>query len=242
MARSLIYTIESIFSLSRGRNGSTYSGLAPTNNKTAYLEVPLSSSTFELPCFVGASINPLNVLNDGTEAIVVTLNTIERIPQYSTISAYMKEVLMDKFSSNRLVKLATTNSNNEPVIYYATFGAIFDDSFKPLLMCSWLVEKELRDSGKYDFKYIKPIIRVDQDCYLYKENPIEKFIAGKFLQTILGYRAVFPPSGYGSRNKNFLVEIAECPFRLKQSEVPSISTTNESLLKLAEEHLDEILE
>ena len=244
MARNLNYTVDCIFTWMRTANRSYTDSLEiQENNRTVYLEVPINSHTFELPCFAQVSTDMTSLLNSDTEALTISLNTINRIPCFSTIGAYMKEVLMDRFKENRLVKLITKNADNTKVIYYATFGAIFDASFKPLLMCSWLVERDKRVDDKFCLKHIKPIVRIDPKCYIRKDNPIEKFIAGKFIQTVLGRVINNPNNPYDSRHVEFAtVEIAKCPFNLKLSEKPSISTTNEELLKIAEEHIDEIIE
>lgn len=244
MARSLNYTIEYIFTWNRTSNHSTIGGYnMPRNNKTVYLEVPINSSAFELPCFVRICTDINVLLNNDTEVLAVSLNTINRIPRYTTLSAYMKDVLMDNFNTNRLVMLKTKNTDDTEAVYYATFGAIFDDSFKPLLMCSWLVERGRDESGNLCVKYIKPIVRVDPSCYVRKNNPIEKFIAGKFIQTVLTQSIPHPVYRFDYKFiKNAEVEIAECPFNLKQSETPSISTTNEELIQIAKEYLNDVID
>jgi hypothetical protein len=38
------------------------------------------------------------------------------------------------------------------------------------------------------------------------------------------------------------IEIDECPFVIRGTDVPSISVTNEDLLQLAADHIDEIIQ
>ena len=236
MARNLSSTINDVFHLYRARNGSV-SGIAPVNPKTLYLEVPVNSSTFEVPCFVLNSVNLTDMLNSETEAVVISLNTLNRTPSYSTLSTYMRDVLLDNFKSHRLIKLTTKDSSGIEEYYYATYGAIFNASFKPLLMCSCLAEK-YKKGDIWDYKLTKSIARIDPMCYLNKGNPIEKFIAGKFIQTVLTGVDFYD----AKLTRSIHVEIDDSPFKLKQPEAPSISTTNELLLKLAETHIDEVFE
>jgi hypothetical protein len=56
-----------------------------------------------------------------------------------------------------------------------------------------------------------------------------------------GCRDFIEQSGYLSFN-HVKIEIDECPFVIRGTEVPSISVTNEGLLQLAAEHIDEILQ
>jgi hypothetical protein len=63
---------------------------------------------------------------------------------------------------------------------------------------------------------------------------------------------VYTPSTYGCdsfiEQQSYLsfnhvkVEIDECPFVIKDTDVPSISVTNEGLLQLVADHIDEILQ
>jgi hypothetical protein len=70
------------------------------------------------------------------------------------------------------------------------------------------------------------------------------------MTTVLG-ATVYTPSTYGFGNfiesscfsfEHVKIEIDECPFVIRSTDVPSISVTNEDLLQLAADHIDEILQ
>ena len=70
------------------------------------------------------------------------------------------------------------------------------------------------------------------------------------MTTALGTR-VYTPSTYGWRNtiepgylsfEHVKIEIDECPFVIRSTDVPSISVTNEGLLQLAADYIDEVLQ
>jgi len=236
--RNLDRTIQSLF------YGFFYHGSHPNYAqqefipKVAFLEIPVCADSFEIPCFV---------LEDDSliwfkDKIVVCLNTKGNIPMYTTLNAYMKEVLSDSFTSNRLVEL-TTETNGQTKHYYATAGAIFDDDFTPLLMCTVTVTKKC-DDEVHHLTYSKPTVRINPDCYLAKDNPIEKFIAGKFIQTALVQSLSYSPSSHNRKlftDTNIRVEIGEIPFKPKYPDVPSISTDNEALIQIAKEHIDDVI-
>jgi lipopolysaccharide/colanic/teichoic acid biosynthesis glycosyltransferase len=71
----------------------------------------------------------------------------------------------------------------------------------------------------------------------------EELIAARESYTPSAYdcRDFIEQSGYLSFN-HVKIEIDECPFVIRGTEVPSISVTNEGLLQLAAEHIDEILQ
>lgn len=208
----------------------------PVTQKPLYLEVPVKEASFELPCFVAASVSSIPFYRIGVDTIVVSLDTRNLVPEYSSLMAYMKEVLLNDFGIDRLIRI-TTEQQGSPKSYYATYGAIFDDAFHPLLMCSRQMQIADRNGEPYLIKR-KPIIRVSADCFMMKSNPIERFIAGKFLQTALECRSrcVYIPD-----IPSLSIEIGDFPFRLKSTSTPSISTSNEELLQVAKNNINEVM-
>ena len=246
MARSLNYSIEYIFNNYGpcGRGACSDADRRKRNMHTVYMEIPIKEDYFELPCFVLACNRPspyysVDLDSLDKDAIVVPLNTLGLKPWYTTIGAYMKDVLIGNIKDQGLIKL-TTEEGDILKTYYATYGAIFDDSFSPILLCSWKVSRQRTEEGKPYLKLEVPILRVASNCYLRKANQIERFIANKFVQTALECRntACNMPLSLN----NLRVEITDMPFNLRKVETPSISTSNEELLQIARDHINEILQ
>lgn len=248
MARSLNYSIEYIFNNYGPCGGGTCSDadMHKRNMHTVYMEIPIKEDYFELPCFVLVVCNgstpyySVDLDSLDKDAIVVPLNTLEFKPWYTTIGAYMKDVLTGNIKEQGLIKLTTKDGDNLKT-YYATYGAIFDDSFSPILLCSWKVSRQRTEEGKPYLKLEVPILRVASDCYLRKANQIERFIANKFVQTALECRNMTYRNMSLSLN-NLRVEITNMPFNLRKVETPSISTSNEELLQIARDHINEVLQ
>jgi len=117
-------------------------------------------------------------------------------------------------------------------------------------MLSWIMERRVNEEGAIKYRYKKPLLRLNPYPCLNKEDALQKFICGRWMTAVLG-ATVDTPSTYGlreviepgcSRFEHVKIEIDECPFAIKSTDVPSISVTNEDLLQLAADHIDEILQ
>lgn len=258
MPRDLVDTITEIFnfnSYNTRTNGVKryYGAPPPEETKRVYMDIPIDKELFEVPTFAFNTF--INVLKDRRfedNAIVAVLKTLNKTPRYVTLSRYMKDILLEDFISDRLVKLQEKKSTNEFVTYYATHGAIFREDFSPIMMCSWQIKRFKDNNGNYKYDFLRPIMRIDPACYVSKSDPIERFIANKlpveaFSSIIYNPYRVSLPECFTQIDKSQLsvslkVEIDRCPFVLKHADVPSISTTNESLLQVVIDHINEFIQ
>lgn len=252
MASNLNRTIVHIFSLIGDWERSLYNSANSIDNRSAYMEVTIDSPTFELPVFMASvfshpdrrwtydSEQLENYLKDGKGTIVAKLNTENRYCSYSSFAAIMKEVLEESFYRSRLVKVTTKQGENT-FDYYVTSGAIFDSNFDPVLLCTWTIER-YEDNGTFKCRLVQPIVRIDPDCFIHRPNPIERFISGKFAQTALSITCDPPRTLTNGKkyNNKVLVEINKIPFKIKHADIPSISTTNEELIQLVRDNIDDI--
>ena len=233
---SIIYNI---FKLNRGSN------LCPGNNRTTsikYMEIPVDSDVFEVPLFAFRTF--CYMLDKGINAstIVASLYSCGAESSYKSIEAIMRNVLYTTFGCH-LSKIQIDGISN---IYYATMGAVFDKDLNPLMVMSWQMERQNEERLTYNFK--RPILHITPMSFVRKEDPVQRFLDGKMLTTALDMDITTPnsicASGVQFRiNRSFFkikVEIDDCPFNIKGVDVPSISVTNENLLQLAAEHIDEI--
>jgi hypothetical protein len=232
---SIIYNI---FKLNRG------SSLWPGNNRTTsikYMEIPVDSNVFEVPLFAFHKF--CNMLDKGINAstIVAALYSCGAESSYKSIEAIMRNVLYTTFDFH-LSKIQIDDTSN---IYYATMGAVFDKDLNPLMVMSWQMERQNDEREPYSFK--RPILHITPISFVRKEDPVQRFLVGKMLTTALDMDI---PEPYLFTNRlhfktnessfKIKVEIDDCPFNIKGVDVPSISVTNESLLQLAANHIDEI--
>ena len=212
-----------------------------------YMEIPIDSDVFELPLFAFEDFRKMHQNNKTGDVIVASLYSYGQTSNYKTLDSIMKDTLSTYFNKH-LCKVQIPNSPN---IYYATFGAVFDENFTPLMMLSWIMERRINEEGVIKYSYKKPLLRLNPYPCLNKEDALQKFICSRWMTTALG-TTVYTPSTYGWGNlieqhglpssNHVKIEIDECPFIIRGTDVPSISVTNEDLLQLAADHIDEILQ
>ena len=218
----------------------------PTTAKK-YMEIPINSDVFELPLLAFDAFKSMHQKGEESDMIVASLYSCGQTSNYKSLDNIMKDVLSTHFDKH-LCKVQIPNSPNT---YYATFGAVFDENFTPLMMLSWIMERKANAEGIIKYHYKKPLLRLNPYPCLNKEDALQKFICGRMMTTTLG-ATIYIPSTYGYSDfigsavylsfNNVKIEIDECPFVIRGTDVPSISVTNEDLLQLAADHIDEILQ
>lgn len=207
---------------------------------TKFLDIPINTNNFELPLFMyWACLNALtgNTIPDIISARLVSYGLKSN---YKTTESIMKDALSTSFE----YKLIQVNVGNTS--YYVTYGAVFDKDFKPLMMLLWNMNNiSTTDTPRYS---LEPICRVDPVLYVDKKDAIQKFIAGKFITTVLQSYVRLPrqaPLPINYSNSNYLtpkVEITPLRFNIRSVSTPSISTDNEALLQLAIDNVEELMQ
>lgn len=224
------------------RRGSIDTPITPEK----YMEIPINSNVFELPLLAFEDFKKINQNRKACDVIVASLYSCGQTSGYKSFDSIMKDVLSTRFNRH-LCKVQVANTPN---VYYATFGAVFDENLTPLMMLSWIMEKIVHEGSAIKYQYKKPLLRLNPYPCINKEDALQKFLCGRWVSTTLG-TTIYTPSSYGldymedSEHLNFnyvKVEIDECPFIIRGTDVPSISVTNEGLLQLAADHIDEILQ
>ncbi len=220
------------------------------NNKkgvSKFMEIPIDRPVFELPIFTLYSLVMANEDYTEKDTIVAELYSSDRTPRYKTVGRYMQDILLKSYTMYNLIKLKVEQGDNT-ILYYGTYGAVFDDQFNPVMLCSWIINKYQEDD-RWKFKFIQPVLRIDPDCYLNQTDPIRKFIAKKMLDSTLNVYRVSSPSPRQIYSSPFVsnnerlpvkVEICESPFIIKSTREPSISITDKELCEIARNHLEEI--
>ena len=215
------------------------------NSKTTsikYLEIPIGD-TFELPVFALDAFSKNIEKHPDMDMLVAPLYSMGTKPNYVTLNRYMKDVLIE-CNDTHLIELGIPG--DPPFKYYGTHGAVFDENLKPVMICSWQILRKPSTSEErlYDYFFERPLIRISPDCFQAQSNPMERFIAKKFPMEILSIRRVNPqipesPIRY-SGSYNIKIEIDVSPFILKQVKYPSVSVTDNDLLQIARDYIEEI--
>lgn len=204
-----------------------------------YMEIPICTDTFEMPV-IGLKkflcMPPSNLNN--YKSIAVLLQSSGHTSDFKSAEAIIKNT-MDQVYTGDLYQILI-----EDRVYYISYGVVFNANLVPIVMLSWLLEKE-HDTGK--FKPKRPLLRVDPGLYVTREDAFQRFLCGKLITTALSEPIPTPGIGNVIFNNRFRyfdlkVEIDKCPFNIKTPDTPSISVTEDRLKQLAVSHIDELLQ
>lgn len=215
-----------------------------------YMEIPLNGDVFELPLLAFTAFR--NMCKDHIESnfLVAQLFSCGRTSQYKSLDSIMKDCLSADFSKH-LIEVQVPGTST---IYYVTSGAVFDKDFKPLMMLSWLLERKTDGDGRIKYHYKKPLLRLNPEICVGKEDSVQRFLSGKLMTTGLSTIIRTPyfddsnsfmqqtPPWAGRDTHHLKVEIDQSPFVIRGIEAPSISVTNKDLLQLAADHIDEMIQ
>ena len=223
-------------------------------DKSSYMLIPVTGDNIEIPTMAMYSLPTLEnkiLQKEPIDALVVNLNNNGGYSSFKSASASIRDAFTVLYKNAHLRKLVTVGDPEKT--YYGTYGAIFDENFKPIVMLSWELKKIYRDDDQdpFRYKFIRPILRVAPEVFINKSNTVERFIINQIIPTALSviylssprcYRSVIYESNSANCNTKVKVLIEKIPFIIKETDVPSISTTNEELLGTALNYIDEIIE
>ena len=221
-------------------------------DKSSYMLIPVTGDSIEIPTMTMYSLPTLEnkiLQKEPIDALVVNLNNNGGYSSYKSVSTSIRDAFTVLYKNAHLRKLVTVGDPEKT--YYGTYGAIFDENFKPIVMLSWELKKIYRDEDQDSFRYkfIRPILRVAPEVFINKSNSVERFIINKIIPTALSitylsspifHRSMIYESNSGNCKVKVLIE--KIPFIIKETDVPSVSTTNEELLDTALNYIDKIIE
>lgn len=215
-----------------------------------YMNVPVFKDVFELPAFMLRKLFnwDSSAIVDTVDTFTACLNYTGAKSTYKTLSSKLRVILTQMFHTARLVKIPLDPL--EENYYYGTCGAIFDKNLMPVMIMSWRIEKVQQNTidKPFIYKFTQPILRVSSSVFTTKANPLTRFIINQIIPNTLICRCDTPqiysnslfPSTYESFNVK--VDIGDFPFSFRKVNTPSVSTTNEELLHVALDHIDEVVE
>lgn len=211
--------------------------------------IPVSfNDTFELPTFLLSNFMPYSFLSHREDfAFVATLKSNIRMSRYKSLDAIIRDSLEISFASRKL-QCIVENAHDSSQNYYATQGTIFDSAFNPVMMLLWQVKAERDEDNHLKFKFIKPILKVAPHVLIEKADSVQRYIVNKIIPAALEITWIHKPNGmlYNDfietdceNHCSVKVEIDKMPFLFKNTDTPSVSTTNGMLLDIALSHVEE---
>lgn len=221
-------------------------------DKSSYMLIPVTGDSIEIPTMAMFSLPTLEnkiLQKEPIDALAVNLNNNGGYSTFKSVSASIRDAFTVLYKNAHLRKLVTVGDPEKT--YYGTYGAIFDENFKPIVMLSWELKKIYRDDEQdpFRYKFVRPILRITPEVFINKSNTVERFIINQIIPTALSITYLSSPIFHrsmiyeiNSGNCKVKVLIEKIPFIIKETDVPSISTTNEELLDTALNYIDEIIE
>lgn len=215
-----------------------------------YMEISIGEDTFELPLLAFAAFRQMLKRPHQYDTLVAQIYSCGQTSIYKSLDAIMRDVLSTHFSKH----LSKVQIAGSPNTYYATFGAVFDENLKPLMMLSWIMERYKNIADTTMYRYKRPLLRLNPYPCISKEDALQRFLTGKFLTASLDNFITTPyyyelgniidqTRAFSNRGTYHVkVEIDECPFIIRGADVPSVSVTNDALLQLAADHIIEIMQ
>lgn len=209
-----------------------------------YMTIPLQGSRIELPAFAVCCFGELVVAGSLPDCMAISLYSKACTTGYKSFAKITEVAFINYFKFSRLIKIEGKDADKINT-YYATQGALFDSTFHPLMMCTWQLEKKpLFTDNSPDgnplsdaWFFTCPIMRITPSFYLQKQDNIGRFVLKKVLPALLSKYIDVPikrsttnhfGQGWGTHFTP-KIEIAECPFPITTTAIPSISTTNATL-------------
>ena len=186
----------------------------------------------------------VNDKEDNVEALVVQLVADNKIPEHKTLDSIMRQVLFSSYPEEKLI-LIKTSFVGQPRKYYASRGLITDDQFNPMMMCTWQVVR-MDTYNPCHYMFIRPVLHINPYCFIHQEDAVQRFISKKLPATALEMLLHLNARGYTERLEQapdiaVKVVIDGMPFPLVEPDTPSISTTSQELLQLANKYLEELI-
>lgn len=245
MDLSLVSAIRKCFD-GYGNNYTSLSGInvGALNPQSAYMTVPATGDLLDIPVFaIDSFMDKVLIRNEPADVLAVSLQDSKKVSTFKSMDVAVHNLLAFRLSDIGLVRLP--HKNDADPVYYCTHGAILDHNYNPLLLMSWRlkIEEELR----IRYNPQEAVLRVSPLVFTDRATSVERFIINRIIPTALSISRIYPPnellsSVNNTYNPKIKVEIAYCPFSITHTDAPSISTTNEELLSVALDNLDELVQ
>lgn len=242
---SLTQTIQRCFDGYRSIYTSCCYDLYNNSNPVSFMTIPIKEETLEVPVAALPLLNDKRGKLKTVDEIAMCLAPSQRVLAYKSLDASVRNALSTPVRDVPTVKL-TNVPNVGP--YYCSFGAIYNAELYPVMMCSWLVhiDKEAESPLNTYVDLIRPIVRVDPQVFIDKTNVVNRYIVNKIIPSALStsftsWHSLPYRVAEGSLSCSIKVEIEKCPFKIKKPLVPTINTTNVSLINAVLDNIDDVI-
>lgn len=215
------------------------------NPQSVYMTIPVTGDLLDIPVFAfNTFIGRVMYNRESVDAIAATLSDNGKVSSFKSMDVAIRNLLTLRLSNNNLTRLP--NKKDSDPVYYCTRGTVFDSSYNPVVLMSWRLKKVVV-GFRTKFAPQEAVLRVSPLVFIQRGSSVERFIINKIIPAALSISRIYPPTGVPSSvnityNPKIKVEIAYCPFSISQTDAPSISTTNEELLNVAIDNLDELVQ
>lgn len=221
--------------------------------RACFMIIPSKGDKVEIPLFIlpqYADMLKQNSPDNATDYISILLEIKGYRSSYASFDRIVKDVFNSSFEDQGLVKIIGKDGANTHT-YYASKGALFDSNLKPLMLCTWEMEKRAIDPYQLSLHpqmrsyFTKPLLRIDPELFLSKPDNVGRFVLKKMVSLLLNV-VVYTPMRFGELGAIYnhaytpSLVVEKIPFEIKTVPAPSISTTRESLLNLVLDNLEDM--
>lgn len=208
----------------------------------SFMIIPVNKDKIEIPAFAMEEFADYVEKKQSADVFIARLECQNYKTTYTTVDSIVREIICED-PGKKLVKMCIPGYDS---LYYGTKGAIFDKDLRPLMMMSWVFNKEKDAEGDDVFFFDRPIVRINPDCYVSQSNSLERYISKKIITQSLN-ASVWVPTVTGLKNKRITymapkVEIDTCPFKIVQADRPSVLTTTKQILQTVTDYIDELIQ
>lgn len=239
-----------------GIKNRSYYGMVTLDESSCYLNIPISNDTFEIPAFVLDAFSSKNIhmLSDVNSADTIAVRL-----EYHGLKAFYKSLncnVRSVFETNKeggIIQFPEMGDLGR--VYYGVQGAIFYANHSPAMMLTWEMQRTPMENSsnvtENFYKLLRPILRVHPEVLINKSDSMERFIVNKIIPEALSLNYVHTPILHNcnvitnlctSNTYKVKVIIDKFPFTITYIDKPSISTTNEELLQVALDNIDELIQ
>ena len=243
--RKLDYLISNkIFNPSSATYNTVQDGRNPCPIEENFMIIPVNKDKIEIPAFALDEFVYYAEEKQSVDVFIARLECQNYKTTYTTVDSIVREIICED-PDKKLIKMCIPRYDS---LYYGTKGAIFDKDLKPLMMMSWVFNKEKNAEGNDVFFFDRPIVRINPDCYVSQSNSLERYISKKIITQSLNSSVWVPTvAGAGLRTNRIRymtpkVEIDTCPFKIVQADRPSVLTTTKQILQTVTDYIDELIQ
>ena len=120
---------------------------------------------------------------------------------------------------------------------------VMDSNWKIIMMCSWVMRTYIYPgTGAEVILKTRPLLRIDPSV-LSREDAVQKYIADRIFKESL-MKVPYNnrnPGGESATDVSIKIIIDEIPLKVRYTQPPNITTTNQELLDLADCYLEDVL-